>query len=67
VNVTSSLIIHIQFQNISNQRKSEVYSHVLYDKAQQKPKYNLCSTIQKEVLQAPKVWSTIWHQSAVYM
>ena len=47
--------IHIQFQDISNERKSEAWSHFLHNKAQQTPKYNLYSIIQKEGFQALKI------------
>jgi len=49
------LIIHIQFKDVSNQRKSEAKSHFLYNKAQPTPKYNLYSVIQRKVVQAPEV------------
>jgi len=41
-----SLIMHIQFKDAINQRKSGL-SRFLY-KAQQTPKFNLCSVIYKE-------------------
>jgi len=61
------LIIHIQFKDVSNQRKSEAWSRFLYNKAQPTPKCNLCAIIQKEVAQAPTVWAAIWIQSTESM
>jgi len=52
--LTRSSIKHIQFKNVSNQRKSEAQSHFLYNKAQQAPLCNLFSVIQ-ELVQALKV------------
>jgi len=49
------LIIYIQFEDVSNQRKSEAQVHFFYNKAQTTPTCNLCSGIQKEVVQALKV------------
>ena len=57
----------MQFKDISNQRKSEAWSHSLYNNAQPTPECNLCSVIQKEVVQAPKAWSNIWNQSTESM
>jgi len=37
----------IQFQDIDNQRNSDVWSHFLYNNAQQTLKCNLCSVILK--------------------
>ena len=36
---------NIQFQDVSEQRKSEVWKHFLYVKDQQTPKCSLCSVI----------------------
>jgi len=52
---TRSLIIRIQFKEVSNKKNPDTYSHFSYNKAQQTPKCNLCSVIQKEVTQALKV------------
>ena len=65
--LSTFLIIHIQFKDVSNQRKSEAQSHFLYNKAEPTPKCNLCSVMQKELVQAPRAWSTIWNQSTESM
>jgi len=44
---TRSLIRSIQFEEVSNQRNPETYSHFSYNEAQQTPKCNLCSVIKK--------------------
>jgi len=61
--LSTFLITHMQFRDVRNQRKSEAWSHFLYNNAQPTPKCNLCSVIQNEVVQAPKAWSTIGNQS----
>jgi len=55
------LIIYIKFKDVHYQRKSEAYSHFLYNIVQQTLNCNLFSVIQKEVDQALKVLSTINH------
>jgi len=44
--LSTFLIIHIQFKDVSNQRKSEAQSHFLYNKAEPTPKCN-CTPMYK--------------------
>jgi len=52
--------MHIQFQDVSNKKNHKFRATT---KVQQTPKCSLCSVVRKEVVQAPKVWSTTWNQS----